>query len=216
MLNVPQGLRGLAAQGVVLTHIASAFYPHLHSPTSAYGSAPTILQLPGFRILFTGQLYVSLFFVLSGYTCSLKPLKLVRLGQREEALISLSSSAFLRFWRLAIPAAAATMLSMLLSQIGAYHIAREFGSEWLTRTVPPFFYNPIMAILCFLKNLIWTWTLSHNQYEKTQWSLAQELSGSIVLYAVLLPGIRLIRSWRLLLLAICAIWYFREGNRTVG
>ena len=101
---------------------------------------------------------------------------------------------------------------MLVSQVGAYHIARAYGSEWLSRTVPPFFYNPILAILCFLKNLIWTWTLSHNQYEKTQWTLAQEFHGSIVLYSVLLPAMRLILSWRLLLLALCAIWFFRQGN----
>lgn len=70
---------------------------------------------------------------MSGYVCSIKPLKLAREGKADEARKNIAASAFRRVVRLSIPAAIATTLSWLLCQLGGYHMAhsRAPQTSWL-------------------------------------------------------------------------------------
>lgn len=69
---------------------------------------------------------------MSGYVCSIKPLKLVRAGRIDETRAYIASSAFKRVLRLGIPATVATCISWFLCQVGAYSMAYYLpGDSWL-------------------------------------------------------------------------------------
>lgn len=69
---------------------------------------------------------------MSGYVCSIKPLKLARAGKADEARKVIASSAFRRVVRLSIPAGIATTMSWWLANVGAYNFAHSLpGHCWL-------------------------------------------------------------------------------------
>lgn len=76
---------------------------------------------------------VGIFFIMSGYVCSIKPLKLAREGKPDEARKNIAASAFRRVVRLTIPASIATTLSWLLCQLGGFNMAhrRTPQTGWL-------------------------------------------------------------------------------------
>jgi peptidoglycan/LPS O-acetylase OafA/YrhL len=117
---------------------------------------PFPFALPFFRlILHGGFLAVAIFFVLSGYVCSIKPLKLARVGKPEEARKVIGSSAFRRVIRLALPAMLATSISWWLAQVGAYDMAHNlpgycwlhFHSAWPSDDWPTAFEDLIKAFV---------------------------------------------------------------------
>merc|ERR1712093_268104 len=104
------GLRGFASLLVVFTHICRAFDEELFKPTSAEGAPPRILQYPIIRILFQGRIGVTIFSLVTGYVCALKPLRQCRAGQQEAMFSGLARSAFRRVPRLILPTTMATTL----------------------------------------------------------------------------------------------------------
>ena len=94
---------------------------------------PYIFQLPIFRLcLEGGYMAVCIFFLCSGYVCSIKPLKLARAGKPDEARKAIAGSVVRRLLRLAGPATIATGISATLSYLGAFDLARSLPSGWLT------------------------------------------------------------------------------------
>jgi peptidoglycan/LPS O-acetylase OafA/YrhL len=73
---------------------------------------------------------VAIFFVMSGYVCSIKALKLSRDGKPDEARKNIANSAFRRVIRLGLPASLATSISWFLCQIGAFEMAHSSLPEW--------------------------------------------------------------------------------------
>ena len=75
---------------------------------------------------------------MSGYVCSLKPLKLARQGNTEAARAVIASSAFRRIIRLGMPAIFATTISWFLDQFGAFNTARSLPWNcWFHFFSPP-------------------------------------------------------------------------------
>jgi peptidoglycan/LPS O-acetylase OafA/YrhL len=105
---------------------------------NSFDGRPYFLQIPIFRLLLDGgYLAVSIFFVMSGYVCSIKPLKLARAGKAAEARQVIASSAFRRTIRLGIPASFATLCSWLLCQSGGYNVALSLPPHyWLNYMSP--------------------------------------------------------------------------------
>jgi len=104
------GLRGFASLLVVFTHIARAFDERLFKPTSDEGAAPSILQYPIIRILFQGRIGVTIFSLVTGYVCALKPIRQCRNGDQQAAFTGIAKSAFRRVPRLMLPTTIATTL----------------------------------------------------------------------------------------------------------
>ncbi|KAF8861068.1 hypothetical protein BDZ45DRAFT_647964 [Acephala macrosclerotiorum] len=109
------GLRGVAALIVFLDHFVLNWYyvlrnGYLSSPTDVY-----FLQLPIIRLIFAGRASVGVFFVISGFVLSHKPLKRIRSGDKAAVLSTLSSSVFRRSMRLYIPIFVGTFISMNLA-----------------------------------------------------------------------------------------------------
>ena len=105
---------------------------------------PYLFRLPILRLLLEGgYMSVCIFFIMSGYVCSIKPLKLATTAGPDETRKAIASSVVRRLLRLAGPASTATIISATLSYLGAFNLARSLPEGWLTGhslgPVPGFF-----------------------------------------------------------------------------
>jgi peptidoglycan/LPS O-acetylase OafA/YrhL len=118
-------------------HCTEAFFPNFAAPADDVDSVPHLFQRPFLRLFVAGPFWLAVFFLLSGYVCALKPLRLFRDGRLDDGRRAIESSAFRRVPRLVVPTTAATILIWTLSQFGAFEAAQHAESDWLRRTVPP-------------------------------------------------------------------------------
>ena len=120
---------------MVTTHSMLAFAVDLAPPANEDGSI-SLIQLPFFRLVGAGHTCVEIFFLLSGFVCSLKPLRLARAMKPEEVRTVIAGSAVRRVFRLMVPCTIATVISWILAQLGAYAMAQSVGYDWLHYTSP--------------------------------------------------------------------------------
>jgi peptidoglycan/LPS O-acetylase OafA/YrhL len=121
---------------VVFHHLRCGFAPEYNLPPPA-GSNPYLFQLPFLRLLITGGNFcVCIFFLLSGFVCSVKSLRRGRVDDKVGARNVASDSIVRRVVRLVVPPTMATVLSWVCSQTGAYNVALTHGSSWLARVQP--------------------------------------------------------------------------------
>jgi peptidoglycan/LPS O-acetylase OafA/YrhL len=123
------GLRGLAALFVVFCHYSYTSFV-IAEGWGYKGRNHNVLRLPIVRLFYTGPAMVAIFFVVSGYALSLKPLKLIRARSGDGSFArTLSSSVFRRGIRLFVPTAASTLLVVFMIRIGLYEWTREFSDD---------------------------------------------------------------------------------------
>ncbi|RKF55395.1 putative acyltransferase family protein [Erysiphe neolycopersici] len=193
------GLRGCASLLVVFTHIARAFDVDLFKPASAEGAPPRLLQYPFLRILVQGRIGVSIFSLVTGYVCALKPLRQIRSGDQNAAFNSISRSAFRRIPRLILPTTIATILIWIVCQFGVFEVANHVDSQWLNHSSPNItpFIGPAFRDLVY--NIISTWTKELNLYDINQWTLFPLLKGSMMVYVTLVSTAYCKSRYRLLI-----------------
>ncbi|ESZ89506.1 hypothetical protein SBOR_10109 [Sclerotinia borealis F-4128] len=180
------GLRGIASLLVVFTHIARAFDGDLFLPSSGAGLRPRPLQLPILRIIVQGRIGVTIFSLVTGYVCALKPIRQCRAGNQPACFTSISRSAFRRVPRLVLPTTIATVIIWFLCQFGIYKIAKRCDSWWVEATSPditPYFGDAVKSLLY---HLITTWTRGWNIYDGNQWTLLPLLKGAMLVYIFML------------------------------
>ena len=111
------GLRGLAAVSVYLTHTVGC---HL-SANVGYGQEHAhydFIRLPFIRLFYgSGHISVALFFIISGHVLSLRAFEMLE-RKHGNVLELLSSAALRRFIRLFLPLLACSFTSMLLTRLG--------------------------------------------------------------------------------------------------
>jgi len=123
------GLRGLAALFVVFCHWSYTAFV-VAEGWGYKGRNYDILRLPIVRLFYTGPAMVAIFFVVSGYALSLKPLMLIRARSGDGSFArTMSSSVFRRGIRLFVPTAASTLLVVVMIRIGLYEWTREFSGD---------------------------------------------------------------------------------------
>ena len=173
------------------------------------GHSVLLFQRPILRLVAQGQAWVALFLILSGFVNALKPVKLARAGNIESALSNLSVSSLRRPFRLALPAAAATVLSWFVCQLGAYETARNSDAYWLYTYTPapsPSWGVAIEDLFIGLRN---TWTFGIvNPYDQPQWALPYFLHGSMMGFTSLLVTTNMTPTYRMLTLTGLAFWSF--------
>jgi len=110
------GLRGMASFIVFLGHYTEETLGWYSEPYGFYEDrAPSSpLQLPFVRVLYSPRPMVHIFFIISGYVLSYKPLKQIHYQQLSALTTTLSSSVFRRALRLFLPSII-TMLIMALT-----------------------------------------------------------------------------------------------------
>jgi len=127
--------------------------PNYLYPADVYDGTPHLFQRPYFRVVASGPFWTSIFFLLSGYVCAVKPLRLSNAGQGEEARRVIASSAFRRVLRIGVPATLGTIFPWVLCQLGFFQLATrnvQYWSSWLRHTTP----KPLPGIIPPLRNLV--------------------------------------------------------------
>jgi transcription initiation factor TFIID subunit 11 len=124
-----QGIRGIACCLVVIAH---GFEGYAY-PRDSFDARPYLFTLPIFKLVFEGgYLAVPIFFIMSGYVCAMKPMKLMRAGKIDDARKVVASSGFRRLIRLGIPATIAVTCSWFICQTGGLNMAISLpGDCWL-------------------------------------------------------------------------------------
>lgn len=186
-----------------------------------------LIKLPIIRLFVSGPPQVAVFFVVSGYAISYKPLRLARQGRFDEVGSTLSSSFFRRHPRLFMPAAAVTLFTALMTQLGWF--ARE-GLPGVAEPVrePPHANNLRDQLLHYA----WTQVAVtdpigqehvssgagrrvNNPYDPNLWTLPIEFNSSMVVFMFLAAFTR-VHNWVRMASALALICYFHGVFRYWG
>lgn len=187
------GLRGFASLLVYcLHHQTWAHSPLFLENTFGYNNQYYLAALPGLRIFFTGGHYaVSVFFVISGYVLSAKPLSLIHSGDYNRLAENVGSALFRRWLRLFIPVICVTF--MVASTPHVLGIQANFVPEQTWR-------EEIWKWYCEFKNFSFAFRLGGDpwlSYHYHVWSIPYEFRGSICIYTSVMALSRCTRSARL-------------------
>ena len=181
------GLRGFAAFLVYLGHHQS--WAHENSPQGlvaenglGYSNNYYFASMPFIRIFFSGGHYaVCMFFIISGYVLSVKPLSLIQAGELHKLSENVGSALFRRWLRLYLPVICTTFTFFTLQHMFDIWISwPKRHSTWIGE--------------------VWNWYVEFKQYSFIyrgggdpwlsynfhSWSIPIEFKGSIVIYTVLL------------------------------
>ena len=219
------GMRGLAALFVFFCHYSYTCF----IITRGYGYGrldenTNILQLPFIRLLYSGPPMVCLFFVISGYALSLKPLKLSRSQSWDKLFNTMSSSVFRRGIRLFIPASISTFIVATMVGLGWYEPTREFATNKnLLRNIiehHPERLETFYEQLCdwgwkFFNFIhVWGWEPfgGSTTYDVHLWTIPVEFRCSLMLFITIIGLARLQTSLRFIFLALIA-WFTYRNNR---
>jgi peptidoglycan/LPS O-acetylase OafA/YrhL len=215
------GLRGVAALIVLHSHfLTNWFYPlrsgYLSSETDIH-----ILQLPIIRLFYAGRASVAIFFVISGFVLSYKPLQLLRNGEQGKVLQTLGSSVFRRSFRLWIPIIVGTFISAVLACYNLYTPVPSRGE-----LIPPVFPT--------WQEQMWHWWGDLCQfsfpwkgagvdgngaagfvYNGHLWTIPVEFYGSIVVFVTVLglSGVNRGKGWMGIAVGTGLVWYAIWGGR---
>jgi peptidoglycan/LPS O-acetylase OafA/YrhL len=158
-------------------------------------------QLPIFRLAYSGTAAVSIFFVISGFALSYKPLKLAPSGNPSLSLMSVASSTFRRGFRLILPPAAVMLVTMLAVWVGLFENGRRATEDRNIITEIPEHHAERMETF-FAQALDWchamggminvfSWKDFHPVYDVHLWTIATELRCSLALFLVLPVVVRM-------------------------
>ncbi|KAK6354365.1 hypothetical protein TWF730_008773 [Orbilia blumenaviensis] len=105
------GLRGIAAFFVFVYHHVVAYTGQEHDYAWDPQRHPHWVHLPILRLFYSGTPMVKIFFVISGFALTYKPVKLMRRpGSQGKLIKTLASSVFRRYQRLFLPCAAVFLM----------------------------------------------------------------------------------------------------------
>lgn len=214
------GMRGLAALFVFFCHYSYSSFKI--SPGWGFdGEYYDFLRLPFVKLLYTGPPMVCVFFVISGYALSLKPLKMIRSRNTEGFSQTISSLAFRRAIRLFMPTAISTLLIVVLIRVGLYEWTRDVAtsSAYLRRTREPHYkrFDTTAEQLAdwawglFRFVHIWDWEPAGGlaNMDVHLWTIPVEFRASMIVFMTLVATARLKTAVRLLVVCGLMVFYYR-------
>jgi peptidoglycan/LPS O-acetylase OafA/YrhL len=236
------GLRGYAALAVMNNHIFYAYQPFVFYgyglPASAAKTCARpedmdnhnlwLHQLPVIRMLYNGTWAISVFFVVSGFALSYKPLRESR--NREFGFIratrAVASSLLRRPIRLYLPPVFATFITMLAIQLGAYEHGRVVSHD---HDLMPIIREPHQARLAsfWLQLGHWfgqTWRMLDifwwgdvlNQYDAHLWTISAEFRCSLAVFLVLPVYVSIKTTIRRLIMVVLILYIYFLNRWDVG
>ncbi|KAL2199052.1 acyltransferase 3 [Corynascus similis CBS 632.67] len=190
------GLRGIAAIIVFICHYTENNFRPLTRPYGPLPAAPgpdpplddpppygkdlsdSIIQLPFMRNIFSGRPMVHIFFVISGFALSYKPVQALHARDTAKCYAALASSAFRRPFRLFAPCVASTFFIMCLRQLGCLPGGRDHLIDELWRWKSALFHQ-----------ITWPWAWDRDlrpAYDVHLWTIPIEFAHSMLLFIAIL------------------------------
>lgn len=216
------GLRGWACLLVYNFHFLFTYTYDTHLGWGFANSNFGIHQLPIVHLLISGHVMVAIFFVISGYVLSFRPLKTIRSRSYEQTFMVLSSATFRRAFRLYLPTMIGMFCVLVAVQLGLFNESRRVVDRGGTITAvneqhPPVMETTSEQLWDWYKTVVrltncWSWKLYYNNYNPHLWTIPVEFRCSIVLFLTLLAISRFTTRVRLILEALL-IWFSARWGR---
>ena len=188
------GLRGLAALGVVLAHV-EAFFGAWVSPSGHYDRSVATWQI--YNALFHGQFCVCIFFVLSGFVLLVK-------YDKTHNVTLLREGAIKRYVRLTPVVLFSTLLSWLAYKLIGFHNVPAAdllgGHAWLREM-----YDFNLTLGTAVYQGLWGAYRGDYSYNGVLWTISIELWGSILLFGFVALFYRSSAYEALVLVAVLAL-----------
>ncbi|EPE08638.1 acetyl transferase [Ophiostoma piceae UAMH 11346] len=128
------GMRGVAALFVVMCHSSVlCFNWHIHNGWGISDTEHWFIQLPIIRLVVSGPPQVAIFFVVSGYALSYKPLKLSHMRRFADAYEAVGSATFRRWPRLFFMPVLLTFVAANMNYFGLFDV-----QGWKSVAIPKF------------------------------------------------------------------------------
>jgi peptidoglycan/LPS O-acetylase OafA/YrhL len=191
------GLRGFSALMVYWMHNELYAHEMVRGPSIlenafGYNKQYYFVCFPGIRTLFSGgHLAVAIFFVLSGYVLSFRPLTLLHDGDLVKFGDGLASALYRRWLRLFVPLIGTSFVFMTLNWL--IPGLTTFDSE-------PKYVDEVLKWYYELKEFSFIFRSGGEpwfSYNTQSWTIALEMKGSIIIYTCLLAFARCGRNARL-------------------
>lgn len=174
------GLRGIASVLVFICHYTECNWGDL---THFYGvnkeNPGSFIQMPYIRLIYSGRPMVHIFFIISGFVLSYKPIKAIHARDMLKCYSALSSSTFRRAFRLFGPCIVSTFMIMILAQ---YDLVWPGPKETWTDQLITFKDSSFHGIL-------WPWDWDRDvipNYDIHLWTIPIEFAHSMLLFIVIL------------------------------
>ncbi|ROT42313.1 hypothetical protein SODALDRAFT_12442 [Sodiomyces alkalinus F11] len=172
------GLRGIASLIVSICHYTEDNHAYFVPSWGLNKRSSAALQLPFVRVIYSGRPMIHVFFVISGFVLSYKPLKALHARDVERCHAALASSAFRRPIRLFGPCLVSTFMIVLLTYSG-------------------FLYEPLPSLSeqledwwhALFRSITWPWSWDYDlrpTYDIHLWTVPIEFVHSMLLFMVLL------------------------------
>lgn len=206
------GLRGLAAFCVMIHHSIAVFNLEATMDVADPDGTVHLWQRPILRAAISSNFLVQVFFVLSGYVLSYRPLHRISKSplKVESVHSSLASACLRRTFRLLPPPMVAIMISHIILLSGGFDQKRAkiVGSTWTDDTVPHWVTtNWREQTLESLKSMvvIWYQERTASEYDAVLWTMPEELKGSMYTYLFLFATSSVKRRFRVMLAVALAL-----------
>lgn len=177
-INFFEGVRGIAAFIVVISHFIQVFYPALYdlNPELVHNEFEKSIPQTPLNIFYNGNFAVCIFFVLSGFVLSYKYV----VKKNKEDLVE---GAVKRYFRLAIPVTVSVIFAYLLLKFNLYY----FGySTYITKSTMTDFYAMEPSILnAFREALFGSFFYNEFSHNAVLWTMYYELIGSFIVFSFL-------------------------------
>ncbi|KAK0728620.1 acyltransferase family-domain-containing protein, partial [Lasiosphaeria miniovina] len=215
------GMRGLAAFFVFFCHYFYTCF-HIAGGWGNDGDRFWFLRLPFVRLVYSGPPMVCVFFVISGYALSLKPLRLARARSSAAFASTMSSFVFRRGLRLFLPTAISTLIIVLLLRLGLYEWTRDFANDpTYLRNVREPHYGRLPTLHAQLEDWfwavvnfvhVWDWDPfgGSTGLDVHLWTIPVEFRCSMMLFLTLIGTARLRTAIRFLVLAMIMTFTYRS------
>ena len=214
------GLRGLASFVVFSEHAAMHWHPHMFDE---YRSKPAFMQLPIVRLLYSGNAMVAIFFVISGFALSLKPLQHIRDQDWERLHISISSAILRRGFRIVLPPAVVSVMVMVGVRLHLFDQQYSGAGDMALghpHYLPSFFAQIVDVLEYILAKLIYPYewlaplpNTTQSDYAPPLYTIPQELWSSLLLF-VTIAGLSRVRTGVRILaitfIALFSAWCMRR------
>ena len=189
-----EGLRGIAAFIVVLTHLHNTFYATSSSDIRSslafmpYAVARTIEAAAA--SLYNGRFSVWLFWIMSAFVLSRQFFLRTHLTSGASSHDYLEDATLRRYPRLLLPVLASVMFAYVIDSLGfmnnvrlAHTLGEPYKSGWLAS-----FYTFPPSALGAIKSGVWQTFFAYDPsstYNSVLWTMQKESYGSIFLFAFL-------------------------------
>jgi peptidoglycan/LPS O-acetylase OafA/YrhL len=203
------GLRGFAAFLVYWHH--HQLFAHTGSDQALFARFENswgwrgffhFASFPWVRVFFNGgHISVAVFYVISGYVLSVKPLSLIQNGEHMKVADNVGSALFRRWFRLFIPIIVTTFVFMTSWHLFGYWVSTNVKEPTYGAELWKWYVEVKNFSFLFKENKPWIETNRH------LWSIGLELRGSVIIYMALLALMRATTKARLLC-EVALVYYF--------